>query len=84
MYIVFVFSYGDSLAGMSPYETTMFIGSYTFITGIMDSVFYPNISAIHDYIRKGDLDFYIVKPVSNQFIVSFRKFDIGLGIPNSL
>ncbi len=84
MYVIFVFAYGDNLAGMSPYETTLFIGSYTFITGIMDSVYYPNIAAIPEYIRKGDLDFYIIKPVSNQFIVSFRKFDLGLGVPNCL
>ncbi len=82
LYIVVVFSLGSPINGFTPNQTLMFIGSYTFITGIMCSVYYLNIVSIPEYIRGGDLDLYLCKPVSSQFIASFRKFDLGLVIPN--
>lgn len=82
LYIIVVFNTGSDINGLSPYQILMFIGSYTFITGIMDAVYFPNVSKIPDYIRNGDLDIFITKPVSLQFLVSFRYFDFGLAIPN--
>lgn len=84
LYIIVIFSVGLSIRGMTPDQMLMFIGSYTIITGIMDSVYFPNISSIPSYIQNGELDIYLTKPVSHQFLCSFRKFDIGLGIPNVL
>lgn len=84
LYIIVVFSVGMSINGVTPEQILMFIGSYTIITGIMDSVYYPNIASIPGYVQNGELDIYLTKPVSSQFLCSFRKFDIGLGIPNVL
>lgn len=84
LYIIVVFSIGLSINGASPDQILMFIGSYTIITGIMDSIYYPNLASIPGYIQNGELDIYLTKPVSCQFLCSFRKFDIGLGIPNVL
>ncbi|SES64179.1 ABC transporter permease [[Clostridium] polysaccharolyticum] len=84
LYIIVVFSIGLSINGATPDQILMFIGSYTIITGIMDSVYYPNIASIPSYVQNGELDIYLTKPVSCQFLCSFRKFDIGLGIPNVL
>jgi ABC-2 type transport system permease protein len=69
---------------MSPAKMLMFIGSYTLITGIMDAVYYPNIAAIPEYVRMAELDMYLTKPINSLFLISFRKFDMGLGIPNVL
>lgn len=84
LYIIVIFSAGLSINGLSPDQMLMFIGSYTVITGIMDAMYYPNIAAIPEYIRNATLDIYITKPISTLFMVGFRKFDIGLGIPNVL
>lgn len=84
LYIIVVFSIGMAINGVTPNQILMFIGSYTIITGIMDSVYYPNLAAIPGYIQNGELDIYLTKPVSCQYLCSFRKFDIGLGIPNVL
>ena len=69
---------------MSPYEILMCIGLYTVLTGIMDTVYYPNVSRLPELVRNGDLDLYITKPISLQFMVSFRYFDLGLAVPNVL
>lgn len=84
LYIVVIYSVGYSINGVTPHQMLMFIGSYTLITGVMDSVYYPNIAAIPGYIRSGELDIYLTKPISIQFLASFRNFSIGLGIPNVL
>lgn len=84
LYIIVIFSAGMSINGLSPEQMLMFIGSYTLITGIMDAIFYPNIAAIPEYVRNATLDVYLTKPVSTLFMAGFRKFDIGLGIPNVL
>ncbi len=82
LYIIVLFSAGLGINGLSPEQMLMFIGSYTIITGVMDSVFYPNIAAIPEYIRTASLDIYLTKPVNSLFMASLRKFDLGLGIPN--
>lgn len=84
LYIIVIYSVGFSINGVTPNQILMFIGSFTLITGIMDSVYYPNIASIPEYIRSGELDVYLTKPISTQFLASFRKFNIGLGIPNVL
>jgi ABC-2 type transport system permease protein len=84
LYIIVLFSAGLDIYGMSPEKMLMFIGSYTFITGIMDAVYYPNIAAIPEYVRMANLDMYLTKPINSLFLISFRKFDLGLGIPNVL
>ncbi len=82
LYIIVVFKAGVAINGLTPHAILMFIGSYTMITGIMDAIYFPNVSRIPQYIRTGELDLYITKPVSLQFLVSFRYFDFGLAVPN--
>ena len=48
----------------------------------MDAVNFHNVSALPELVRTGDLDLYITKPVSLQFLVSFRQFDLASAIPN--
>lgn len=84
LYIIVLFSAGLSINGLSPAQMLMFIGSYTLITGVMDAVYYPNIAAIPEYVRMANLDLYLTKPINSLFLVSFRKFDLGLGVPNVL
>lgn len=82
IYVIVVFKIGVSINGLTPYEILMFIGSYTIITGVMDAVFFVNITKLPQYVRDGTLDLFITKPLSVQFIVSFRYFDFGLAVPN--
>jgi ABC-2 type transport system permease protein len=82
LYVIVLFTAGLTINGLTPEQMLMFIGSYTLITGIMDSVYYPNIASIPEYVRMAELDMYLTKPVNSLFMISFRKFDLGLGIPN--
>lgn len=82
LYVIVIFKANVNINGLSPYAILMFIGSYTIMTGIMDAIYFPNLSKIPNYMRNGDLDMLIIKPVSAQFIVTLRHIDFGLAIPN--
>lgn len=64
------------------WQVLMFIGSYTFLTGFVDAVFLQNITAFSEYVWKGTLDTYLTKPMNPLFMITTRKFDLGLGVPN--
>lgn len=52
------------------------------MTGIYAGLFAMNFMSIPEYIRTGNLDLLITKPVSLQFIVTLRHIDFGLAIPD--
>lgn len=82
IYVIVVFKAGVAINGLTPYAILMFIGSYTIITGVMDAVYFVNVTKLPEYVRNGTLDIFITKPLSLQFAVSFRYFDFGLAVPN--
>lgn len=82
-YVFLIYKTGTSINGLSPDYILMFIGTYAVMTGIYMS-FYPNFCEISSHIKDGTLDFYLVKPVSQLFLVSFRHIDFAMPIPNIL
>jgi len=65
----------DSISGWSELEYLFFVGCYYAVEGVIETLFLENAVEFSELIRKGDLDFYLLKPVDEQFMVSFRKFD---------
>lgn len=49
----------------------------------METFFLENCNAFADLVRSGDLDFYLLKPVDEQFLVSCRNIDWSC-VPNVL
>jgi ABC-2 type transport system permease protein len=82
LYIVVTYQTGLSVNGLSPDSILLFIGTYTLITGIMSMVYFPNFIKISQYVKDGTLDILMTKPVSLQFMVSFRYIDFGWAFPN--
>lgn len=82
-YVFLVYRTGTTINGMTPDYILMFIGTYAIMTGIYMS-FYPNFCRISGYIKDGTMDFYITKPVSQLFLISFRYIDFAMPIPNIL
>tara|TARA_Y100001934_G_C12257777_1_gene728400 strand:- start:62 stop:871 length:810 start_codon:yes stop_codon:yes gene_type:complete len=67
-----IFSYVDSLLEFTKHDVMIFL----IITFLSDTVymflFSGNLMKINQLIVKGDLDFFLLKPISSQFLVSFR------------
>lgn len=83
MYVVLIYQVGAEIHGMKPDHMVMFIGTYIMMTGFYMSV-YPNFCAIPQYVREGTMDMLITKPINLQFMVTLKKIDFGMPIPNVL
>ena len=82
-YVFLIYETNTVINGMSPDYIIIFIGTYAIQTGLY-MCFFPSICKLAANIRTGDLDFYLVKPMSSLFLASFRYLDFAMPIPNIL
>ncbi len=83
-----MFSQASSVGGWSFTEALALFGVFIMLEAFIDLFLYPNLNKMPEYIRKGNMDFFLLKPVSGQFLVSFRyasiwrlpAFFLGLGL----
>jgi ABC-2 type transport system permease protein len=81
MYYVFqflffsvIYLHTDLLAGWNQEQITIFIAGYIFIDALNMTVFANNCWWFPIYVNRGDLDYYLTKPVSTLFFMSLREF----------
>ncbi|MBC7539515.1 MAG: ABC-2 family transporter protein [Bacteriovorax sp.] len=60
------------LAGMTEDQMMIFVASYLFLDSLVMTFLANNIWMLPVYINKGDLDYYLVRPVSSLFFLSLR------------
>jgi ABC-2 type transport system permease protein len=83
-----LYRYTDQVAGWSQAEVLMLAGIYRAVDGLIGMQIAPNMRAISGYIRHGEMDFILLRPISSQFLVSVRMLAlpeavnvlIGLGL----
>ncbi len=63
------------VAGWTYPETLVVIGWFAVVKGILEGAVNPALTAVVDHIRKGTLDFVLLKPADAQFLVSTAKFE---------
>ena len=69
-----VFHVRDRLAGWSFGEALMVMGWFTLLQGVLEGAINPSLVGVVEAIRKGTLDFILVKPADAQFLVSTSRF----------
>jgi ABC-2 type transport system permease protein len=69
-----VFHIRDTLAGWSFPEALLVVGWFTLLQAILEGAISPSLTAVVEHIRKGTLDFVLLKPADAQFLVSTAKF----------
>ncbi|MNC03923.1 hypothetical protein D3C76_381640 [compost metagenome] len=82
LYVVVVYKSDLHIGDITPDGILMFVGTYTMMTGLYAGLFFTNFVRISDYVRTGELDLLMVKPISLQFMVSLRYINLGMPIPN--
>jgi ABC-2 type transport system permease protein len=83
-----LFSMRDGVAGWNAHEMLVVVGFFTLIKGVLSSVIQPSLGQAVEHIRKGTLDFLLIKPADAQFMLSTSKLELahladvaaGLGI----
>jgi ABC-2 type transport system permease protein len=69
------FHYRGAIAGWTFPEALLVLGFFTLLKGVMDGAINPSLAAIVDQIRKGTLDYALLKPVDSQFLLSTARFE---------
>lgn len=64
----------DLIGGWTEEQMMVFVGSYLLVDSFNMTVFATNLWWFPAYINKGDLDYYLIRPVSPLFFLSLREF----------
>jgi ABC-2 type transport system permease protein len=69
-----LFLHTDLIAGWTLEQMMIFVASYLLVDAINMTFFSSNLWWLPHYINKGDLDYYLIRPVSSLFFLSVREF----------
>jgi len=72
--ILVVFGRRSGVAGWSFEEALVVIGWFTLMKGVLEGAVNPSLASVVEHIRKGTLDFVLLKPADAQFLVSTARF----------
>lgn len=71
-----LYQFTNTVAGWSRAQVLVLVGVYRVADGLIGLQVAPNMLAISGYIRRGDMDFLLLRPVSSQFLVSLRNLSL--------
>jgi len=69
-----VFAARSSVAGWSFGESLLVVGWFTVLMGLLEGAINPSLTNVVEHIRKGTLDFVLLKPADAQFLVCTARF----------
>nr|WP_303652660.1 ABC-2 family transporter protein [Paludisphaera mucosa] len=72
-----VFGKTSSIAGWSEPDYFFFVGCFFALNGVIETLFLENCNEFAELVRTGDLDFLLLKPIDEQFLISCRRIDWG-------
>ena len=83
-----VFARTDLVAGWAKQDYLFFVGCYFALNGMIETLFLENCNEFSNLVRTGDLDFLLLKPIDEQFLITCRRVDwsvapnvfMGLGV----
>jgi len=70
-----VFRQTSTVAEWNEQQFLFFVGCYFALGGLIETLFLENCNEFADLVRTGDLDFYLLKPIDEQFLVTCRHID---------
>jgi ABC-2 type transport system permease protein len=73
--LLVVFGHRPSVAGWTFDEALVVMGWFTVMKGVLEGAVNPSLTSVVEHIRKGTLDFVLLKPADAQFLVSTAKFE---------
>lgn len=70
-----IFARTSVVADWSEAQFLFFVGCYYALGGLIETFFLENCNEFADLVRSGDLDFYLLKPIDEQFLITCRNID---------
>lgn len=81
LYVAVIYKAGTNIGILTPDHILLFVGTYVLMTGIY-MLYFGNFVSLPGMVQQGELDLYIVKPVSLQFLVTMRRLDFAFLLPD--
>ncbi len=75
-----VFQYTSTIRGWSLPQVIVLLAVYYLLNGLIEMFIAPNMRQIMEQVRQGTLDFVLLKPLSAQFLATFRQVNIWRGV----
>jgi len=70
------YNYTSTIKGWSFAQALVLVAIYYLMDGLIEMLIAPNMRNVMGQVREGTLDFVLLKPVSSQFLASFRTVNI--------
>jgi ABC-2 type transport system permease protein len=77
MPLIVLFSMRDGVAGFTAAEAMIVAGFFMTLKGLLIGVIQPSLTTVVEHIRKGTLDFLLLKPVDAQFLLSTSSIELS-------
>jgi ABC-2 type transport system permease protein len=74
--LAIVYSYVSNIKGWTFAQAMVLVAVYSLMNGVIEVFIAPNMRKIMEQVRDGTLDFVLLKPVSAQFMATFRQTNI--------
>lgn len=78
-----IFRQSSLVAGWNEAEYLFFVGCYVTLEGFIETLFLENCLGLAELVRTGELDFYLLKPIDEQFLITCKSIDLST-MPNIL
>jgi ABC-2 type transport system permease protein len=72
--LLVVFGRREGVAGWTFEEALTVLGWFSVMKGVLEGAVNPSLASVVEHIRKGTLDFVLLKPADAQFLVSTARF----------
>ena len=73
--LVVVFGNRGAVAGWTFPEMLVVLGWFVALKGILEGTLSPSLTQVVEHVRKGTLDFVLLKPADSQLLVSLSKIE---------
>jgi ABC-2 type transport system permease protein len=72
-----VFARTTAVAGWPEDQYFFFVGCFFALNGLIEMLFLDNCNEFAELVRTGDLDFLLLRPIDEQFLITCRRIDWG-------
>jgi len=73
--LVSVFHHRSAVRGWSFPEALVVLACFSMMKGILEGAISPSLTSVVEHVRKGTLDFLLLKPADAQFLVSTARIE---------
>jgi ABC-2 type transport system permease protein len=74
--LIVLYRQRDSVAGWTWGEALVVVAWFNVLKGVLNSIIQPALTQVVEHVRKGTLDFVLLKPADSQFLVSTTRFEL--------